>query len=124
MGYGYQTAASDRYNILKEFARQNRRQMTPSEEALWEALRKYLDGWKFRRQHPIGDYIADFVCLREKLVVEVDGEYHNAEEQQHDDAIRTHYLQQMGFHVIRFDNQEVDADIMSVVLRIKEKLTK
>jgi very-short-patch-repair endonuclease len=64
------------------------------------------------------------VCLREKLVVEVDGEYHNAEEQQHDDAIRTHYLQQMGFHVIRFDNQEVDTDVMSVVLRIKEQLTK
>jgi len=124
MSYEYQTAASDRYNILKEFARQNRRQMTPSEETLWEALRKYLDGWKFRRQHPIGDFIADFVCLREKLVVEVDGEYHNAEEQQHDDAIRTHYLQQMGFHVIRFDNQEVDTDIMSVVLRIKEQLTK
>ncbi len=124
MGYGYQTAASDRYNILKEFAKQNRRQMTPSEETLWEALRKYLDGWKFRRQHPIGDFIADFVCLREKLVVEVDGEYHNAEEQQHDDAIRTHYLQQMGFHVIRFDNQEVDTDVMSVVLRIKEQLTK
>ena len=124
MSYGYQTAAPDRYDILKEFARQNRKNMTPSEQALWNALRKSLGSWRFRRQHPIGDYIADFICLSEKLVVEVDGEYHNTEEQRIDDKVRTHSLRQMGFRVIRFSNQEVDADIISVIQRIKEELTK
>ncbi len=124
MSYGYQTAAPDRYDILKEFARQNRKNMTPSEQALWNALRKSLGSWRFRRQHPIGDYIADFICLSEKLVVEVDGEYHNTEEQRIDDKVRTHSLRQMGFRVIRFSNQEVDADIISVIRRIKEELTK
>ena len=124
MSYGYQTAAPDRYDILKEFARQNRKNMTPSEQALWNALRKSLGSWRFRRQHPIGDYIADFICLSEKLVVEVDGEYHNTEEQRIDDKVRTHSLRQMGFRVIRFSNQEVDADIVSVIRRIKEELTK
>ena len=98
--------------------------MTPSEQALWNALRKSLGSWRFRRQHPIGDYIADFICLSEKLVVEVDGEYHNTEEQRIDDKVRTHSLRQMGFRVIRFSNQEVDADIISVIRRIKEELTK
>ena len=124
MSYEYQTAAPDRYDILKEFARQNRKNMTPSEQALWNALRKSLGSWRFRRQHPIGDYIADFICLSEKLVVEVDGEYHNTEEQRIDDKVRTHSLRQMGFRVIRFSNQEVDADIISVIRRIKEELTK
>lgn len=124
MSYGYQTAASDRYDILKEFAKQNRKNMTPSEQALWNALRKSLGSWRFRRQHPIGDYIADFICLSEKLVVEVDGEYHNTEEQRIDDKVRTHSLRQMGFRVIRFSNHEVDADIISVIRRIKEELTK
>ena len=124
MSYGYQTAAPDRYDILKEFAKQNRKNMTPSEQALWNALRKSLGSWRFRRQHPIGDYIADFICLSEKLVVEVDGEYHNTEEQRIDDKVRTHSLRQMGFRVIRFSNQEVDADIISVIRRIKEELTK
>ena len=124
MSCGYQTAAPDRYDILKEFAKQNRKNMTPSEQALWNALRKSLGSWRFRRQHPIGDYIADFICLSEKLVVEVDGEYHNTEEQRIDDKVRTHSLRQMGFRVIRFSNQEVDADIISVIRRIKEELTK
>ncbi len=124
MSYGYQTAAPDRYDILKEFAKQNRKNMTPSEQALWNALRKSLGSWRFRRQHPIGDYIADFICLSEKLVVEVDGEYHNTEEQRIDDKVRTHSLRQMGFRVIRFSNEEVDADIISVIRRIKEELTK
>ena len=124
MSYGYQTASPDRYDILKGFARGNRKETTPSERVLWDALRKSLEGWKFRRQHPIADYIADFVCLSRKLVVEVDGEYHHSEEQQHDDTVRTHYLQQMGFRVIRFSNKEIDTDTKSVILRIKEALTK
>jgi len=69
----YVTAAPDRYDLLKEFARFNRREMTKTETILWNVLRSEFRGLKFRRQHPIGDYIADFLCLSEKLVIEVDG---------------------------------------------------
>ena len=70
------------------------------------------------------DYIADFVCLSDKLVVEVDGGYHDDADQQHDDQIRTDYLLEKGFRVIRFRNEEVNTDIKSVILRIKEELNK
>ena len=63
MSYKYETAAPDRYDLLKTFAKYNRREMTQSETILWKALRKELRAYRFRRQHPIGDYIADFVCL-------------------------------------------------------------
>jgi len=62
---------------------------------------------KFRRQHAIGDYIADFICLEISLIIEVDGEYHNSEEQQEKDTIRTKYLNEQGFYVLRFTNNEV-----------------
>ncbi len=71
--YEYATAAPDRYNLLKEFAKKNRKEMTRSETTLWNALRKLACGFRFRRQHPIGDFIADFICLERRLVIEVDG---------------------------------------------------
>ncbi len=82
MDYKYETAAPDRYNLLKANARSNRREMTESETILWNELRKELKGFRFRRQHPIGDYIVDFICIPIKTVIEVDGGYHNEPEQQ------------------------------------------
>ena len=122
MSYRYETAAPDRYDLLKTFAKYNRREMTQSETILWKALRKELRAYRFRRQHPIGDYIADFVCLSRRLIVEVDGGYHDTCEQQDDDQIRTDYLNQMGFEVMRFKNEEVDFDVKAVISMIKEKL--
>ena len=122
MSYKYETAAPDRYDLLKTFAKYNRREMTQSETILWKALRKELRAYRFRRQHPIGDYIADFVCLSRRLIVEVDGGYHDTCEQRDDDQIRTDYLNQMGFEVIRFKNEEVDFDVKAVISMIKEKL--
>ena len=122
MSYKYETAAPDRYDLLKTFAKYNRREMTQSETILWKALRKELRAYRFRRQHPIGDYIADFVCLSRRLIVEVDGGYHDTCEQQDDDQIRTDYLNQMGFEVMRFKNEEVDFDVKAVISMIKEKL--
>jgi len=124
MSYRYETAAPDRYDLLKENARKNRKEMTVSEKVLWDALRHKLQGYKFRRQHAILDYIADFVCLSEKLIIEVDGGYHDDEVQHHNDEIRTHYLEERGFRVIRFKNEEVNSDVKSVILRIKEELNK
>lgn len=122
MSYKYETAAPDRYDLLKTFAKYNRREMTQSETILWKALRKELRAYRFRRQHPIGDYIADFVCLSRRLIVEVDGGYHDTCEQQDDDQMRTDYLNQMGFEVMRFKNEEVDFDVKAVISMIKEKL--
>ena len=120
--YEYATAAPDRYNLLKEFAKKNRKEMTRSETTLWNALRKLACGFRFRRQHPIGDFIADFICLERRLVIEVDGGYHSTPEQQSDDAIRIEFLEHRGFTVIRFTNDEVDRNLQTVLQKIKEQL--
>ena len=120
----HQTASPDRYDILKAYARQNRREMTESETVLWNALRNEFRGVKFRRQHPIGDYIADFLCLKAKLVIEVDGGYHDKPQQQLEDQWRTEFLQSKGYRVIRFTNEEVSSQLKGVISRIKEELIK
>lgn len=80
--------------------------MTEAEEKLWYFLRdKRFEDYKFRRQQPIGDYIVDFVCFDEQLVIEVDGGQHN--QQKEEDEIRTQWLEGEGFDVIRFWNNEV-----------------
>ncbi|UKK51746.1 endonuclease domain-containing protein [Prevotella sp. E13-17] len=122
MGYHYETAAPDRYELLKDFAKKNRGEMTESERVLWEALRKLNCGYHFRRQHPIGDYIADFICIKKMLVIEVDGGYHNEPRQLQDDLNRTEFLESKGFTVIRFKNEEIGNDLKTVIIRIKELL--
>jgi adenine-specific DNA-methyltransferase len=94
-----------------------RKEMTDAEQVLWRVLRgRQLSGLKFRRQHPFGDYILDFVCLENLLVIEVDGGQH--EEQAEYDEVRTHQLHKAGFHVLRFWNNEVLKEIEAV----KEKI--
>ena len=124
MKRNFETASPDRYDILKAYARQNRREMTESETVLWNALRNEFRGIKFRRQHPIGDYIADFLCLKAKLVIEVDGGYHDKPQQQLEDQWRTEFLQSKGYRVIRFTNEEVSSQLKGVISRIKEELIK
>ena len=118
----YGTASPDRYGVLKEFARHNRREMTESETILWNALRKEIKSCKFRRQHPIGDYIADFFCLTNRLIIEVDGGYHDKPEQQIADQWRTEFLEKKGYHVVRFNNEEVNTHIGDVIRKIKEEI--
>ena len=79
-------------------------------------------GVKFNRQHVIGDYIVDFVCLEKRLVIEVDGEYHNEAGQTEQDFDRTIQLSRMGFDVIRFCNDEVFSRIDEVLERISKEL--
>ena len=121
-GKWFETSAPDRYELLKNFAKENRTKMTESESVLWEALRRLHCGYHFRRQHPIGDYIADFICLKKKLVVEVDGGYHNNQMQQQNDQMHTDYLERKGYTVIRFKNEEISDDLHEVIMRIKEQL--
>ncbi len=94
-------------------ARQLRKNQTRAENLLWMVLRAHrLNGYKFRRQQTIGPYIVDFVCMKERVIVEVDGGHH-ASNRQYDEK-RTKLLRIEGFRVIRFWNNEVMTDIRSV----------
>ena len=94
-----------------------RNETTDAEKALWKVLRcRQVSGLKFRRQHPFGDYILDFVCLENKLIIEVDGGQH-ADRTKHDE-IRTENLLTAGFRVLRFWNNEVLEEIEAVKERI------
>ncbi|MFC2514772.1 MAG: endonuclease domain-containing protein [Prevotella melaninogenica] len=116
----YKTASPDRYHILKDFAKENRNEMTLGEEILWKELKGTKGEYYFRRQHPIGDFIVDFACLSQNLVIEVDGAYHKQPLQEVDDETRTEYLNEMGFNVLRFTNEEIYTDIDNVIEQITE----
>ena len=90
-----------------------------AEDYLWEHLRNGALGTDFLRQHIIGDYIVDFVSRHDGLVIEVDGAYHGERQQQEDDAVRERDLEQMGFHVMRFSNEEVLYDTDNVLSQIE-----
>ena len=118
----YETSDSLDYKLLLDNARRQRENPTEAEALMW----KYLSGDKlgehFRRQHPIDNYIADFVCLRKQLVIEIDGGYHEDIDQQKRDDFRTRELAKKGFQVIRFTNDEVLADTDRVVSDISQIL--
>jgi very-short-patch-repair endonuclease len=116
----YKTASPDRYALLKEFAKENRKNATLAENVLWDCLRKNALGIKFLRQHIIGDYIVDFVSLHDGLVIEVDGGYHSEPTQKTDDEVREEVLEQMGYHIIRFTNEEVLNNTEHVIEQIEE----
>jgi len=118
----YKTASPDRYELLKAFARENRKNATLAENVLWEYLRNGELGEKFLRQHIIGDYIVDFVSRHDGLVIEVDGGYHSEPRQQEEDKLREEVLEQMGYHVIRFTNEEVLCDIENVLNQIENHI--
>ena len=117
---GYKNASPDRYGLLKTFARENRKNATLAESVLWEQLRDNNLGVKFLRQHVIGDYIVDFVSRSDGLVIEVDGGYHAEKQQHEDDQYRESVLEQMGYHVLRFTNEEVLYEIEDVIERINK----
>jgi very-short-patch-repair endonuclease len=112
-----------RDKILIERAKEMRREMTGPERRLWYALRaKRLDGAKFRRQVVIDRYIAGFACrIPSMLIVEVDVETHAAREKQ--DAARTAFLEERGYRVLRFTNDEVMSNLDGVLIVIANALT-
>jgi len=118
----YKTACPDRYDILKDLARKNRNYPTLAESLLWKYLKGKALGVKFLRQHPVLDFIPDFVCIEKGLIVEVDGGYHTEQPQMREDEIRTKRLSAMGYKVIRFTNEEVLNDTDSVIDKIKKEL--
>ena len=117
----YNTADSIVYKYIKDARKELMNQPTHAEIMLWKYLRNNQTGYKFRRQHVIGKYIADFVCLPKKLIIEIDGKIHL--KQQEEDANRTDDLNALGFRVIRFTNEEVLQNVMNIIDEIKFKLT-
>jgi very-short-patch-repair endonuclease len=88
-------------------ARRLRKDMTNAERTLWSLLRQRPEGLKFRRQHPIGAYVADFACPEIGLIIELDGGQHNLPVHQLRDQRRTEWLESQGWHVLRFWNTQV-----------------
>ena len=117
----FMTGGNNAYRLIEE-AKRMRKEPTDAEAALWELLRDKKLGDKFRRQHLIDDFIVDFVCLSKNLVIEVDGGYHNDPTQKEYDQQRTLYLNEKGFKVIRFTNEEVLGNTEAVLTKIKDIL--
>ena len=104
-GRGVGERGQTRKKILRQRARSMRSQQTGAEHRLWQILRaKRLAGYKFKRQLPIDDYIVDFACLNERLIIEADGGQHSENTR---DRRRDEYLREQGFRVLRFWNNDI-----------------
>ena len=99
-------------------AKSLRRRMTRAEALLWRCLKSHHIGMQFRRQAPIGPYIADFCCHRARLIVELDGESHDFAERQQHDALRDRWFATQGYRVLRVTNDDVRKNLEGVVTAI------
>ena len=107
----------------QEYAKELRNRTTEAEQKLWSLLRnRQLKGKKFRRQHAIANYVADFYCNESKLVIELDGNFHTEAETKEYDKSRTNLLNELGITVLRFWNEEVIKDPEKVLVKISEYL--
>lgn len=122
MKYGYTTTDGTTYQLLLEKAKKMRNNPTEAESLLWQYLRRNGLKEHFRQQHPICGYIPDFVCLRLRLIIEIDGGYHSEGEQQEQDKIRQDYLEKEGFSFLRFTNEEVIYDTDETIGIIKDTI--
>jgi len=105
-----------------KYAEELRKNQTPSEEILWDELKGKKLGVKFRRQHPINNYIADFYCHKLRLVIEIDGGYHTESEQKNYDKFRSDDLKEFGILVIRFANDKIISELENVIDVIKQRI--
>ena len=113
---------NNKYNKrLKPVAYKLRSSMTKAEACLWKyGLKGKKLGVIFKRQRPVGRYIVDFVCLELKIIIEVDGESHNHPEIYDNDIIRQKYLENLGFMVVRFTDEEVLKSINGVMIILED----
>ena len=109
-------------HLLFEKAKQLRNNMTGTEEILWMHLRNGINGSKFRRQHPIGNYIVDLFCFKAKLVIEIDGSVYIKDEIKEKDINRQKELESLGYTVIRFTNIEIHKQVETVLNKISDLL--
>lgn len=102
-------------------ARELRKNLTPQERKLWNILRNnQFHNLEFRRQHPIGNYIVDFICRSKKLIIEIDGGQHNKDFNIQYDKQRTIFFEKLGFKVIRFWNNDIDNNIDGVIWELEK----
>ncbi len=121
---GKQYALRSAQPSSQEFALDLRKNMTNAEQILWEALRnRRVGNAKFRRQHPIGKYIADFFCASANLAIELDGSIHNTEEKRYSDSERDAYLKDAGITTIRLKNDDVIHDLPHVLKNIEKQIS-
>ena len=106
-----------------EYARMLRQAQTHAEELMWQELRNRKLGVKFRRQHPISDYVVDFYCSDKSLIVEIDGAIHNDTEIEKKDKEREDILISLGYRILRFTNDEVENDIFKVLKSIRNEIS-
>lgn len=106
---------------LKEKRKELRKSLTPAEAYLWKHIKsRQFEDRRFNRQHSIKNYIVDFYCAKEKLIIELDGEVHNNVFAQEKDEERTKILNELGYTVIRFENKMVFENLASVFMEIKD----
>ena len=122
MKYPYETTDASTYQLLLDKAREMRQNPTEAESILWKYLSGNKMGTHFRRQHPVYGYIPDFVSIKEKIIIEIDGGYHFEGEQPGKDKERTDWLNKDGFVVLRFTNEEVTGHIDYVLEEISDAL--
>jgi len=118
----YMTARPSTYKLIKEFQKERKKDTTDAERVLWERLKTKKLGVKFRRQHIIDTLIVDFIALSKRLIIEVDGKYHLDENQHKADEMRTAILNELGFKVIRFTNEQVIFQTERVLEQISSEL--
>jgi very-short-patch-repair endonuclease len=114
------TTSGKQWAVLKPAARSMRHEATAAEDRLWQALRNGSLGVRFRRQHAIGRFIADFFCPKARIAIEVDGASHDGMDVK--DAERDSHIEAHGIRVLRVTNGEVMTSLASVVERIKRML--
>jgi very-short-patch-repair endonuclease len=118
------TSSPEQWGKLKPVAREMRHQPTAAEDTLWQRIRnRRLSEAKFRRQHTVEGFVVDFICIDQKLIIEVDGEIHKQADQQDYDIERQAILEARGFRVLRFSNHEVLQSLEAVAQTIAENLT-
>ncbi|OFX35720.1 MAG: leucine--tRNA ligase [Bacteroidetes bacterium GWA2_32_17] len=116
----YVTTDSKNWNSLIEFAKENRKNPTEAEELLWQELRNNNIGFKIRRQHPVGEFIPDFICISKKTIIEIDGGIHKTQIEY--DKQRANILEENGFSILIFNNEEVISNPKNIANKIKDYL--
>jgi very-short-patch-repair endonuclease len=109
--------------LIFKRAEELRNNMTHAEELLWNYLKVNEWGYKFRRQHPLFMYVADFYCHQLKLIIDIDGSIHELEDVKRNDAVRENHLKSLGLKIIRFKNEDVMNNLETVLVQIKKYIS-
>lgn len=110
------------FPIIFANARKLRNEPTSSEIIFWNLLKQHFSGFRFKRQHPISQYIADFYCHKLKLVIEIDGNIHLTEEAKNSDKLRDEYMLSLDLKIMRFTNEEVCKNSELVIQKLKDMI--